>query len=114
MVILKTKPFKFQVTWLKDSEEISYSGPRPGVSMITDKSVKTVVTLILALATLNDSGTYSCCPNYFLADLPMTNITVNVLDGDKTAQLSRQSRTLFSDLKLFFLLLVMSLKADIL
>ena len=54
--------------------------------MITDKSVKTVVTLILALATLNDSGTYSCCPNYFIADLPMTNITVNVLDGDKTAQ----------------------------
>ena len=94
--------------------EISYSGPRPGVSRITDKSVKTVVTLILALATLNDSGTYSCCPNSFLADLPMTNITVNVLDGDKTAQLSRQSRTLFSDLKLFFLLLVMSLKADIL
>ena len=39
MAIMKTKPFKFQVTWLMDSEDM----------MITDKSLKTVVTLILAL-----------------------------------------------------------------
>ena len=61
--------------------------------MVTDKSVRTVVTLILAMATLNDSGIYTCCPNYSLANLPMANITVNVLEGDKTAQLSGQCRT---------------------
>ena len=99
---------------MKDSEEISYSGPRPGVSMVTDKSIKTVVTLILALATLNDSGIYTCCPNYSLDSLPLTNITVNVLDGDNTAQLSRQSRTYFSGTELLFLLLVISVKTDLL
>ena len=77
---------------MKETEEISFSGPRPGVSMITDKSVRTVVTLILAVATLNDSGSYTCFPNHSMAMFPLANITVNVLEGDKTAQLSRQFR----------------------
>ena len=42
--------------WLKDSKEIYYSGPRSGVSMITEKSLKTVVTLIIAEARISDSG----------------------------------------------------------
>ena len=72
----------------KDSKEISYSGPRSGVSMITEKSLKTVVTLIIAEARISDSGVYTCTPNLANASLPTANISVSVLLGDKTAQLS--------------------------
>ena len=75
--------------------------------MVTDKSIKTVVTLILALATLNDSGVYTCCPNYSMERLPLTNITVNVLDGDKTAQLSGQFTSQSPGTSMIFLSLVM-------
>ena len=92
---------------MKDNEEISYSGPRPGVSMVTDKSIKTVVTLILALATMNDSGVYTCCPDYSRERLPLANITVNVLDGDKTAQLSGQFTSQSPGTTMIFLLLAM-------
>ena len=40
---------------------MTYSGPRPGVSMITDKSPSSVrVTLIIAAAETGDTGTYYC------------------------------------------------------
>ena len=81
-----------QVLWLKDSEEISYSGPRPGVSMITEKSLKTIVTLIIAEARTNDSGRYSCMPKISKINLPIANVSVSVLLGDKTAQLSCKDR----------------------
>ena len=80
--------------------------------MVTDKSIKTVVTLILALATLNDSGVYTCCPNYSMGELPITNITVNVLDGDKTAQLSGQLTRQLSGKTVIFLLLTMISSTD--
>ena len=77
--------------------------------MITDKSVRTVVTLILALATVNDSGTYSCCPSTGQNKLPVGNILVNVLIGDKTAELSGQQRPVKSFTINFILVLVLAL-----
>ena len=94
---------------MKDSSEISFSGPRSGVSMITDKSVRTVVTLILALATVNDSGTYSCCPSTGQDKLPVGNISVNVLMGDKTAELSGQQRPVKSFTTNLILVLALSI-----
>merc|ERR1711894_759036 len=69
---------------------ITNSGPRPGVSMITDKSPSSVlVSLIISAAETEDSGTYFCRPS---DSLPDANITVNVLEQtDYTAMLSRAS-----------------------
>ena len=97
-----------QVLWLKDSEEISYSGPRPGVSMITEKSLKTIVTLIIAEARTNDSGSYSCMPKISKISLPIANVSVSVLLGDKTAQLSCTDRIKFEEPRyiLVFIILI--------
>ena len=87
---MKNPPWK--ILWSHDGEEISYIGPRPGVSLVIDKSKKTVVSLILAEARLNDSGIYICEPlqredeDYLL--LPKANISVHVIEGVPTHQLS--------------------------
>ena len=50
-----------QVSWFHNTTFITYSGPRPGVSMITDKSPSSVlVTLIISAAETEDTGTYFC------------------------------------------------------
>ena len=76
----------FQIHWYHNSSQISYSGPRPGVSMITDKSPTSVlVTLIISVASSTDTGVYTCSPGH----LPSANVTVNVLEQtDYTAMLS--------------------------
>lgn len=81
-----------KVSWYHNMTTISYSGPRPGVSMITDKSPNSVrVTLIIADAGADDSGLYTCHPDSARSPpLPMANVTVNVLDQtDYTAMLSQ-------------------------
>ena len=78
-----------QISWRHNSSLISYSGPRPGVSMITDKSPSAItVTLIISSAGLEDSGLYSCLPQAQPA-LPSANVSVIVLQQiDYTAMLS--------------------------
>ena len=70
-----------QVVWLHNGSEVTYNGPRTGVSLITDKSEVenactkktqmscvliletfkvTTVTLLLQRATNVDSGSYTC------------------------------------------------------
>ena len=50
-----------QISWFHNTTFITYSGPRPGVSMITDKSPSSVlVSLIISAAETEDSGTYFC------------------------------------------------------
>ena len=50
-----------QISWFHNTTFITYSGPRPGVSMITDKSPSSVlVTLIISAAETGDTGTYFC------------------------------------------------------
>jgi hypothetical protein len=81
--------FGGQVDWLMDGEELSYLGPRPGVSLVTDKGERTVVSLILAGARTNDSGSYLCRPlQRGGRPLPQANISVHVIEGANMDQLS--------------------------
>jgi len=86
-VINNAATFPNMISWYHNATSISYSGPRQGVSMITDKSPSAIcVTLIISTATSSDSGTYVCKPS---DNLPSANITVNVLEQtDYTAMLS--------------------------
>ena len=67
---------------------------RPGVSLVTDKAEITVVSLIMAEAKLNDSGTYLCQPfsRNLTEELPVANISVHVIKGANIDQLSGVGR----------------------
>ena len=79
--------------------------PRPGVSVVTDKAEITVVSLIMAGARLNDSGSYFCKPfsRNLTEELPVANISVHVIKGANIDQLSGVNglETLFRPLLLF-------------
>ena len=79
---------------------------RPGVSLVTDKAEITVVSLIMAGARLNDSGSYLCLPfsRNLTEELPLANISVHVIKGANIDQLSGVSSldTLSNPLLLLF------------
>ena len=77
--------------WSKDGQSLSYLGPRPGVSLVTDKGERTVSSLLLAGARTNDTGSYRCLPRPWGqgGELPGANISLHVMEGAETDQLSR-------------------------
>ena len=88
------------VTWYHNHTQLTFRGPRNGVSIIVDKSEVTTVSLMLQAASVDDSGLYECSPD----NAPRASIVIHVLrgedlnimmfvlyppmSGDKTAQLS--------------------------
>ena len=100
-----------RVEWSRDGEEVSYLGPRPGVSLVTDKAEVTVVSLIMAGATANDSGTYLCRPweRPGEQEMPVANISVHVIEGVNIHQLSRGEGR--ANPELLVLLLTLGLQA---
>ena len=82
---------------------------RPGVSLVTDKAERTVVSLIMAEAKLNDSGSYFCQPfsRNLTEDLPIANISVHVIKGANIDQLSGVDRP--RTLSNFLLMITVSL-----
>jgi len=72
------------VLWFHNGSEVTYNGPRPGVSLIVDKSEVTTVSLLLQRASSEDSGSYTCRPD----NAPPAHIRIHVLAGDRPAQLS--------------------------
>lgn len=72
------------VLWFHNGSEVTYNGPRPGVSLIVDKSEVTTVSLLLQLASPEDSGSYTCRPD----NAPPAHISIHVLAGDGPAELS--------------------------
>merc|ERR1712032_268439 len=75
-------------SWRHNNSLISFRGPRPGVSIIIDKGDITTAQLLIMSARSSDSGVYTCVPD----NAPSTNVTLHVLTGDKTAELSHVSR----------------------
>jgi hypothetical protein len=61
-------------------QEVSYDSSRGGVSVITEKSDITTSYLLIQRAKSKDSGTYTCNPS----NAKTTNITVHILNGEKT------------------------------
>ena len=62
------------IAWFHNQTKLTFRGPRPGVSLIVDKSEVTSVSLLLQLARLKDSRVYSSKPDNI-------NITLHVLKG---------------------------------
>jgi len=73
-----------KISWMHNDEEVSYQGPRPGVSLITDKGEVTSTSIILAGARFEDSGLYSCVPD----NAPRATIQLHVIQGHKPAMWS--------------------------
>ena len=90
------------VTWYHNHTQLTFRGPRTGVSIIVDKSEVTTVSLLLQTASVEDSGLYECHTD----NAPRASIFIHVIKGkrfkndvlsfckfctiagDKTAQLS--------------------------
>jgi len=66
-----------KVVWLHNEEEISFRGPRSGVSVITEKASNTTIHLLMQGARAGDSGIYKCKPN----NAPEAQIKVHILIG---------------------------------
>ena len=77
--------------------------------MVTDKAERTVVSLIMAEAKLNDSGSYFCQPfsRNLTEALPIANISVHVIKGANIDQLSGVDRP--RTLSNFLLMITVSL-----
>ena len=63
--------------WHHNLSSISFRGPRPGVSLLVDKSEVTTVQLIMMSARYSDSGLYTCSPD----NGPQAQLTLHVLTG---------------------------------
>jgi len=93
-----------QIMWYHNQTKLTFRGPRPGVSLIVDKSEVTTVSLLLQMARLKDSGLYECKPD----NAPVANITLHVLKGDKTAELSRSTGLIRDGSEFISLILTLS------
>ena len=79
-------------SWTHNNSNISYRGPRPGVSLIVDKSEVTIVQLIIISARSTDSGVYTCSPD----NGPSAEVRLHVLTGE-TADILSPSDTIIGD-----------------
>ena len=66
------------IAWYHNNTRITFRGPRPGVSLIVDKSEVTTVSLLLQIAQITDSGNYQCSPD----NAPQASIMLHVLTGN--------------------------------
>jgi len=66
-----------KVKWVHQGKEISFRGPRDGVSIIMEKAVDTTIHLLMQGANHKDSGIYKCLPD----NAPEAQIKVHILDG---------------------------------
>ena len=67
-----------RTVWRHNSSSISFRGPRPGVSLIVDKSEVTTVQLLILAARHSDSGRYTCSPD----NAPSASLALHVLTGN--------------------------------
>lgn len=86
-VVLNTDKPPDTVKWLHGDEEISFRGPRNGVSVITEKAERTSINLLMQDANAADSGFYTCVPN----NAPASKIKVHILTGNQVAGLQTNS-----------------------
>ncbi|XP_021945330.1 zwei Ig domain protein zig-8 [Folsomia candida] len=67
------------IIWNHNNAIISYSSPRGGVSVVTEKGETTVSHLLILMAKNADSGRYSCSPS----NAAPHGVNVHVLSGEK-------------------------------
>ncbi|XP_066977529.1 lachesin-like [Macrobrachium rosenbergii] len=76
------------VSWYRDNAELDYDSPRGGVSIEIEKTpVRTTSKLFLTRAGKNDSGNYSCVPQF--AD--SASVLVHVVNGEESAAVYKAS-----------------------
>lgn len=92
-VIAYTERPPIRVTWLHNGIEISFRGPRNGVSVITEKAAQTTIHLLMQGANGQDSGVYECIPD----NAPPAKIKVHILKaGNQVAGLQTNSARMSS------------------
>jgi len=83
-VVSYTERPPVKVSWLHNGIEISFRGPRSGVSVITEKAAQTTIHLLMQGANALDSGVYECFPD----NAPPAKIKVHILTaGNQVAGL---------------------------
>ena len=79
------------VTWYHNHTQLTFRGPRTGVSIMVDKSEVTTVSLMLQTASVDDSGLYECEPD----NAPKASIVIHVIKGDRFVIIKRSHKLCF-------------------
>jgi len=83
-VVSYTERPPVHVTWIHNGIEVSFRGPRNGVSVITEKAAQTTIHLLMQDASATDSGVYECIPD----NAPPARVKVHILTaGNQVAGL---------------------------
>jgi len=89
-VVSYTERPPVKVSWLHNGIEISFRGPRSGVSVITEKAAQTTIHLLMQGANAMDNGIYECFPD----NAPSAKIKVHILTaGNQVAGLQTNAGT---------------------
>jgi len=106
-VVSFTERPPIKVSWLHNGIEISFRGPRNGVSVITEKAAQTTIHLLMQGANAGDSGVYECIPD----NAPPAKTKVHILTaGNQVAGLQTNTGSHLSlgwhGTKIFFLMVL--------
>jgi len=110
-VVSFTERPPIHVQWLHNGIEVSFRGPRNGVSVITEKAAQTTIHLLMQDASATDSGVFECIPD----NAPPAKVKVHILTaGNQVAGLQTNGGSRTHDLKRLHELITTTLLLEIL
>ncbi|XP_045447602.1 igLON family member 5-like [Melitaea cinxia] len=93
------------ITWTHGDQIINFDSARGGISLVTEKGLKSTSRLLVQRARGSDAGVYTCGPN----NAPPATIRVHVLSGEHPAAMQQGSAQSCLDLSASMLICVLSL-----
>ncbi|KAM3963616.1 zwei Ig domain protein zig-8 [Aphomia sociella] len=73
------------ITWTHGDQAINFDSARGGISLVTEKGLKSTSRLLVQRATGSDAGAYTCGPN----NAPSASTRVHVLSGEHPAAMQQ-------------------------
>ncbi|CAK1540696.1 unnamed protein product [Leptosia nina] len=77
------------ITWTHGEQVINFDSARGGISLVTEKGLKSTSRLLVQRARASDAGVYTCGPN----NAPPANTRVHVLSGEHPAAMQQGCAT---------------------
>ncbi|CAG4949219.1 unnamed protein product [Colias eurytheme] len=77
------------ITWTHGEQIINFDSARGGISLVTEKGLKSTSRLLVQRARANDAGLYTCGPN----NAPPASTRVHVLSGEHPAAMQQGCAT---------------------
>ncbi|XP_050668766.1 zwei Ig domain protein zig-8-like [Leptidea sinapis] len=93
------------ITWSHGEQVINFDSARGGISLVTEKGLKSTSRLLIQRAKASDAGIYTCGPN----NAPQAAIRVHVLSGEHPAAMQQGcARSVLETSVLFICIILIS------